>query len=748
MFLGAVIVLLCAAGASTVFVVEQVHSLKDALSQNKSLNLAPNVLANAGWGQAETLLLVGDDTRRGFKYYRGYVPDLANEMLLVRLDPSKPYISMMSIPRELQATIYNSNGQVVGVNRLNSALSQGDLSHGINALLLTIRRDLGLSVNHVVVATFASFERAVNRIGCVYSTVDQRYYNLNTGSPGTNYQSINLQPGYQRLCGQQAEEFVSFRHTDTSLVRDARDQSFLLDVKKQYGPTLIDNASKFERIFGSAVQTDPGLHSADQIINLLGTLINMSSKTVRQVHFQVNLQPTGANPCSCDTATPQQITNSVNAFLYGGSAIPKKHVAAQAQAVHTKRGVAQQPLVPAPSSAQAQARAAALKLAFPLEYPQVEDRGGSVQSPSLRTYLIEAPGGTEYPAYVAVFSAGQLGAYYDVQGMTWTTAPQFDSPDQTTSVGGRTYYLYFDGSNLRMVAWYEHHAVYWVRNSLTDTLPKGEMLAIAEQTQPFAGVHATPTEPRVILKDSTVPRRIVHTTPLTLKEKIGGIAALVTLVALPLLALLAIMRIVRVRKTRRQLRNGELRPSTPTPAVAGARPAFEGAGAGGWGLSGPVVTPPAASGRWVGTPTVYRRSRWRRPAVIVPIFVLLLAAAGAGAYVLVRHHAKAPPVHHVKRVTRPAVPTTPVVVLNSTTTPGAAHQLAVYLQARRVKVLGVGNLSGTLPPGNEILYAPGELRQAELLHHLLVGQVATVEPIDPVVQGAAPSGARLVVVIT
>jgi hypothetical protein len=471
----------------------------------------------------------------------------------------------------------------------------------------------------------------------------------------------------------------------------------------------------------------------------------VAGNPVRQVPFQVTLQPTGANPCSCSTATQQQITDSVNAFLYGGSPIPKRSVAAQAHAVQNKHVAAQLPLTPTPSSALAEARAAALKLAFPLEYPQVEDRGGSFQSPALRTYLIDAPGGTEYPVYVAVFSGGQLGAYYDVQGMTWTTAPQFDSPDQTVSVGGRTYYLYFDSSNLRMVAWYEHGAVYWVRNSLANTLPNGEMLAIAEQTQPFVGVHATPTQPRVILKDASVPRRIIHKTPLTLKEKVGGIAALVTLVLLPLLAILAITRIVAVRKTRRQLRNGELRP-TPGAALLGARPAL--AGAGGLGLSGPGVPRPAASGRWVGTPTVYRRSRLRRPAVIVPIVILVLAAAGAGAYVLLRHHHSPAPVHHVKRVTEPVIPTASVVVLNSTSTPDAAHKLAMTLQARRVRVSGVGNLSETLPPGNKILYALGERAQAELLAHLLGMPSGAVEPIDPVAEAAAGRNVQLVVVIT
>src|SRR5581483_10805435 len=98
-----------------------------------------------------------------------------------------------------------------------------------------------------------------------------------------------------------------------------------------------------------------------ELLNLLYTLIKMSGRHVRQVHFQANLQPTGANPCSCDTATPRQIQASIHAFLAGGSAVPNaQRIAAQAHAVHNrKRAVAQQPLVATPSGALARARSAA-----------------------------------------------------------------------------------------------------------------------------------------------------------------------------------------------------------------------------------------------------------------------------------------------------------------------------------------------------------------------------------------------------
>ncbi|MBV8429730.1 MAG: LCP family protein [Solirubrobacterales bacterium] len=737
------IVLLCAAGGSAVFVLEQVHTLRDDLKQNGILKISPGTLATAGWGDPQTLLLVGDDQRSLTRYYHVAVPHLANEMLLVRLDPSKPYISMMSIPRELQVPITRPDGSTV-VTRFNSAYT-----YGIKTLVQTIKQVLGLPVNHVIVITFGRFKRAVNEMGCVYSTVDRRYYHMNVPG-GPQYQEINLQPGYQKLCGNEAEEFVSYRHGDTSLIRDARDQSFLLDVKKQYGPTLSDNVGKFERIFGKAVQTDPGLQSTTGILNLIGTLISSSGRSVRQVHFQANLQST------FDTASPQQIQASVQSFLYGVSPINKQGTAAVADAVHSRQTAARLPLVPTPASSLAQARAEALSLPFPLEFPRVEDRGGSLIPPSLRGYLIHGPDGSAYQAYASVFYAGQLGQYYDVQGMTWTTAPQFDSPDQTVSVGGRTYYLYYEGSNLKMVAWYEHGAVYWIRNSLTDAIGNGELLAIAEQTKPFTAVHSTSRVP-VILKAVGIPTRSVKAKPLSTRILVGGLAGLVTLVALPLLLFLAIRRMLDLRRTRPHVTAGRETgerlaargglaavPAGPTPdlrrllGLGGLRTGLlSGAGSG---------TPHVASGHWSEDTRVYRGSRLRRPGVIVLLVLVLVVAAGVAVYEATRSSGAAVPQRPRVIHQAPTVPTVPVVVLNATQTPGAAHQIAVYLQGRRVSVSAVGNVTETLPPGTEILYAAGQRSQAELLAKVLASRSPDVAPIDPVTS-AASAGAKLVVVI-
>jgi LCP family protein required for cell wall assembly len=729
MVLGCFIALLAAAGAAAVFTLEEVHTLRDAINQQAPIKISAKALANAGWGDPQTLLLVGNDERK----HTTTTPVLphSNEMLLVRLDPSKPWISMMSIPRELMVPIHTPGGIVS--TRLNAALTYG----GIPLLVNTVKQVTGLSVNHVVEIDFNNFVKAVNDIGCVYSTVDRRYYHVNVPG-GEQYFQVNLQPGYQRLCGTQALQFVSYRHGDTSLVRDARDQAFLLDVKKQYGPTLINNAHKFEFIFGRTVQTDSGLHNTTGLLNLLGTLISSVSKPVRQVQFQVTLQPTGANPCSCDTATPQQIHSSVHSFLYGANRQPKAHVAAVARSVHGRRGAAQLPLVSVSSTELKQARHIAARVPFPFEFPRVQDKGGSTAqvSPSsspvyLRSYLVHVPGAGNFPTYVAVFSAGQLGQYYDVQGSTWTTQPQLDSPDQSVTVGGRTYYLYYSGQHLRIVSWREGGQVYWIHNTLTDAVGNGELLAIAEQTAPISGSRALAHHAVVSLRAAKVPFRLSTSTALSIRQTAGAIAGIVAILLLIPLAILLLLRRSEVRAARERLSVGLTTAARLAPA--GGAGALVGSG------PGSALDPGGGSRRRI------------RPSVVLGGVLILVAGAALGlaltlagsrVYHSATHHPRKK--HSAHALTAPSVP---VVVLNSTSVAHAADKLSLSLRAQGANIAGVGNVPGPRPAGLQILYAPGQRTQAERLAALLVRRSPSIAPIDPVTAGAAGAGAKLVVVI-
>jgi hypothetical protein len=466
---------------------------------------------------------------------------------------------------------------------------------------------------------------------------------------------------------------------------------------------------------------------------------------VRQVQFQVNLEPIGANSCACDTATPQQISASVHSFLYGTDTVPKQSTAAAARAVHHRSVAAKLPLVTISSAGLAQAQTEARHLPFALEYPRVQDAGGTGLPVDLRDYLIRAPNGTAYPAYVAVFSNGLLGQYYDVQGMTWTAAPMFANPDQTVTVAGRTYSLFYSGQHLAVVAWYAHGAVYWVHNSLTNAVANGELLAIAEQTAPI-GTPGTPgsliggnsASGHTRLKAVVVPARTDAVTTTNLAETLGSIGGLLTLIAAPLLCL----ALLRRRRGLSQLR-GQLHSNIRLTAQLSAATA-----------NAPGMSPSTSE----ASPAPYTRHesssvrlralaprRIRTPAVAT---IAVTSIAVAGAVVLFDATTGSTPAKHAASSPTYALPTVPVAVLNATSTQGAAGRLAQQIRSREIRIAAVGNLAESRPPGLWILYAPGARIQAARLAHLLAAQAPRIAPIDPTAQAAAGTTAKVVAVIS
>jgi LCP family protein required for cell wall assembly len=546
--LGTLAVVLFAGAGTYALIRKEVSSVVAALGQNKPVKVAPKVLVPTSRGEPETLLLVGNDERKAPKGNPfGAVLPHSNEMLLVRIDPSKPTISMLSIPRELRVTFTAPNGEVI-TNRINSAYTYGyeeggGTSGGVKLMLETIKDLLGITVNHVFVTDFKRFEHAVNEMGCVYMTVDKRYYHNNSEPGAEQYFEINLEPGYQRLCGKEALEFVANRHESTSLIRDARDQRFLLDAKAQYGGTLFENREKFEKILGKAVQTD--LHGEEQVLQLLELLAESAGKPVRQVDFHVNLLPT------YDTATPQQLEEAAHSFLAGTAAIPKHKLNSAVRSVkgHHADLSAVHLLSPTPSATLEEARAKAAHLPFPLEAPQYQKVTAESAPDELLLYGIQGPNGRRhYPSYVIVVQEGELGQYYDIQGSVWTGMPLLDDPSQEVHIGSRTYSLYYDGEHIKTVAWHENNAVYWIENTLTYGLSPETMVTIARNTRSVGNPSApAPTATRrTSLHGIVLPPHNA-----TASSTTADVEAALGLLSLAVVALLGIGLLWRQRELKR-----------------------------------------------------------------------------------------------------------------------------------------------------------------------------------------------------
>ena len=465
MLLGCTIVVAAVAATVATGTLLEVKAFTDALKQSPQLKLGGE-LASANAGGPQTLLLIGSDKRA-----KGAIdasnPPHSDTMILVRLDPNQPNTTMLSVPRDLKVTIHPDHGPR-STQKINAAYTLG----GAKLAVKTVKQVLGVKINHVIDINFGGFKALVDYLGCIYVQVDRRYYHSNLGlGAGQTYDEINIQPGYQKLCGNDALHYVRYRHTDTDLVRSARQQDFLRQIKNQIGAGgLISRRFGIEKIFGKYASTD--IRSSDDVLKLLELLVQSASHPVRQVTFDATLGP------SYVTASAAQIRKTVNEFLNGG--IGAGHVNVPSGRGAKRRAKASTPLTPATATELAQARPFAPRFGFKLYYPVSRVTSAFAQPDMLRPYRLHG-----HDAYVVVVDQGGLGQFYDLEGTSWKTPPILSNPNQTITVGGRRLQLYFEGQRLRVVAWHDGAGVYWLSNTLQNILTNRQMLAIASAAAPI-----------------------------------------------------------------------------------------------------------------------------------------------------------------------------------------------------------------------------------------------------------------------
>lgn len=176
-------------------------------------------------GQPATALVIGYDRRANEA--KG-TPSRSDTLILLRADPQAKTLSMLPFPRDLSVEI-RCPARAPFVGKINAAYSQC----GPQGTLQTVKALTGLPVNYLITVDFRGFRQLVDRLGGIWLDVDRRYFNNQGGDCATCYATINLQPGYQLLTGYKALDYVRFRHTDSDLHRNARQEQFVRALKDQ-----------------------------------------------------------------------------------------------------------------------------------------------------------------------------------------------------------------------------------------------------------------------------------------------------------------------------------------------------------------------------------------------------------------------------------------------------------------------------------------------------------------------------------
>jgi LCP family protein required for cell wall assembly len=479
---GVIITCLCAATVASAVLLEVKAGL-DIFRRNTT-PIDPQVkelLADVAPGKPQTILVIGDDRRKAEALSKHPPPTRSDTMILVRLDPSKGATALMSLPRDLVVDIPGHGRQ-----KLNAAFAYGE----DRLTLRTVRNLLQIPIHHYVRVTFWGFTGAVDRLGCVYVDVDHRYFNDNhpPNGGGPPYAAIDVGAGYQKLCGENALDYVRYRHLDNDLIRAARQQSFLGEAKNQIGvSSVFSNRNELLEIFGKAVHTDIDSNAA--IFSLLKLVALSAAKPIQEVQFPAEDAGDGSGNVVIGDAA---LRRTVASFLAArGSKGPR----GTAKATATKRSRHKRSqrssvagLVRNRTASEDIAAPLQLKLGrLPVYYPSLMSATGSYRVNDSRAYDIVDRSGKRHRAYRIVAYDGRIGQYYGIQGTDWHSPPIVDDPGGRVHSGGRTYELLYDGSRLKLVAWRTRRGTYWVSNTLLRTLTNKQMLAIARSVRSLGG---------------------------------------------------------------------------------------------------------------------------------------------------------------------------------------------------------------------------------------------------------------------
>ena len=469
LLLGSLLIVAASASTTAYAAISEVDKVVAALGTAPALDLGAS-LAEADTGTPQTLMLIGSDKRAASSEdVRSGLSagQRSDTIILARLDPARQAIALMSLPRDLKVDVPGH-----GTEKLNEAYALG----GPKLSLETVKQLTGLRINHVINVDFSGFKQAVNAIGCVYVDIDRRYFNDNTGP--MRYATIDVPQGYQKLCGQDALDYSRYRHDDNDLVRSARQQDFLRQAKQQVGVgRLVGERDRLVRLFGRYTTSD--IRTRESVLRLLRLVVASAGKPVSEIHFEGNI---GASYVTASSAKVRKLTQQ---FLgvqetegpRSGEEAPRR------RRKPSSRGIRSVQLDDATADGReqaAQAKAAGAKI--PIYFPTAHKPGGYFAD-APRVYGIDGPDGRAYNSYRMVVRSGEVGEYYGLQGTAWQDAPILRSPSESRTIDGRRFDLHYDGDRLRLVAWRTDRGVYWISNTLLQTISEREMLAIARSTR-------------------------------------------------------------------------------------------------------------------------------------------------------------------------------------------------------------------------------------------------------------------------
>ena len=339
--LGLLTVVVLGTGAVGGFYLYGIQSLDQVAAHSTQVKKAIPLLAKLGHPGAPAIALIAGYDHRAGTGTNAYAGSNSDTLMLLRADPENDTLSLLSFPRDLNVPIYCKGNTVSTDDRINAAWADCGTNGGPYAAVDTIEHLTGVKINYLITLDFNAFKQIVNKLHGVYLNVDRRYYN----PLGTGYAFINLQPGYQKLNGGQALSYVRFRHLDSDIYRNGRQQLFVEALKARLKSTLtLSNIGEIPQIIGAVkgnleiAKGDGTAPTPEEVNAYLGLLLGLPAghllrNAIPLQDLQNFVTSGGAEELQ---ASPEAVANAVHGFLH--PVVPAEH--------HRHKGKGKTPKLP------------------------------------------------------------------------------------------------------------------------------------------------------------------------------------------------------------------------------------------------------------------------------------------------------------------------------------------------------------------------------------------------------------------
>ena len=180
-------------------------------------------------------------------------------IILVNIDPKNKSVNALSIPRDSKVYLPRNNG----VNKINAAHAIG----GVEMTKKTVEETLGVHVDRYIIVHDKAVKEIVDAMGGVDIFVEKpMHYNDYSGKL-----HINFSKGEQHIDGQQAVEYLRFRHDALGDIGRTQRQQWLLRslLTKLKQPSTITKIPDIISVAKKYVKTDMSFYEMSQYAALL-----------------------------------------------------------------------------------------------------------------------------------------------------------------------------------------------------------------------------------------------------------------------------------------------------------------------------------------------------------------------------------------------------------------------------------------------------------------------------------------------